>query len=210
MTKRLIDIAFDELRSMVGSLASIAAEAVREARKCLESCAPTDLESMRRYARDAYRLRIEILDLATEINARFQPVAADLRLLQALMSASYDFYRITRYALEIARTLLTIECTGCEMKLACEAWGHVEEMMGLARKAILELDEEAAKKIMKLDASVDEAYVAGLSRMKGREYIPRCDVAEAMVLRHLERIADHLTYIASETVYAVKGVREFV
>ena len=210
MGKRLIDLAFDELRGMLGSLASVASDALSHARKCLEECSSRDLEVLRGHARSAYKLRIDILDFATEMLARFQPVAADLRLLQALMSASYDFYRITRYAYEIVRTLLTIECRGCEMSLACEAWSNVEEMMSLARKAILELDEEAALKVMKLDAAVDEAYTAGLARMKDRECIDRCLVAEAMVLRHLERIADHLTYVASETVYAVKGVREFV
>lgn len=210
MPKRLIDLALDELKSLVGSLASVAAESLSAARKCLDACRQSDLEAMRRYARDAYRLRIEILDLATEVIARFQPVAADLRLLQALMSAGYDFYRITRYSFEIARTLLTLECSGCEMRLACETWERVSEMMSLARKAILELDEEAARKVMEHDASVDEAYVAGLSRIRESECIDRCRVAEAFVLRHLERIADHLTYVASETVYAVKGVREFV
>ncbi len=207
--KRLIDIAFDELKSLIGSMASIASESLSYARRCLNQCNDTDLEKLRRYSRDAYRLRIEVLDLATEMIARFQPVAADLRLLQALVSASYDFYRITRYAFEIARTMLTIKCYECRMELACETWKQVQEMMELARKAILELDEDAARRVLELDAGVDEAYIAGLSRLHG-ECIERCLVAEALIVRHLERIADHLTYIASETVYAVKGVREFV
>jgi len=207
--RRLIDIALDELRGLVGSLASIASESLSKARTCLKECSKSTISTIHALTRDAYKLRAEVLDLATEIIARFQPVAADLRHLQALVSASYDFYRITRYSFEIARTVEILECTGCEMELACKTWETVENMMKLAREAILEMVEEKAREVMKLDAEVDEAYVTGLYRLKNSD-INRCMVAEALILRHLERIADHLTYIASETVYAVRGLREYV
>ncbi len=209
MPRRLIDIALDELRGLVGSLASIASESLSKARTCLKECSKSTISTIHALTRDAYKLRAEVLDLATEIIARFQPVAADLRHLQALVSASYDFYRITRYSFEIARTVEILECTGCEMELACKTWETVENMMKLAREAILEMVEEKAREVMKLDAEVDEAYVTGLYRLKNSD-INRCMVAEALILRHLERIADHLTYIASETVYAVRGLREYV
>ena len=209
MPRRLIDIALDELRGIVGSLASIASESLSKARTCLKECSKSTISTIHALTRDAYKLRAEVLDLATEIIARFQPVAADLRHLQALVSASYDFYRITRYSFEIARTVEILECTGCEMELACKTWETVENMMKLAREAILEMVEEKAREVMKLDAEVDEAYVTGLYRLKNSD-INRCMVAEALILRHLERIADHLTYIASETVYAVRGLREYV
>ncbi len=209
MPRRLIDIALDELRGLVGSLASIASESLSRARTCLKECSKATIGSIHTLTRDAYKLRAEVLDLATEIIARFQPVAADLRHLQALVSASYDFYRITRYSFEIARTVEILECSNCELRLACETWGIVDEMMKLAREAILEMCEDKAREVMKLDAKVDEAYVAGLYNLK-RETLDRCTVAEALILRHLERIADHLTYIASETVYAVRGLREYV
>ncbi|AEM39174.1 phosphate uptake regulator, PhoU [Pyrolobus fumarii 1A] len=209
MPKRLIDLALEELKGLIGSLASVADESLRYARNCIRQCSEGDLEKLRGFSRDAFRLKTEVHDLATEVIARFQPVAADLRLLQALVNASYDFYRVTRYTFEIARTVRILECNGCEMGLACETWDQILEMMSLARKAILELDEKAARKVMQLDAGIDEAYIAGLTRLKS-DTIDRCTAAEALILRHLERIADHLTYIASETVYAVKGLREYV
>src|SRR5206468_6716519 len=53
-------------------------------------------------------LQIEVTDFATELIARYQPVAKDLRMIQSYMDAAYGFSRFGRYAYDIAEVLQTI------------------------------------------------------------------------------------------------------
>ena len=53
-------------------------------------------------------LQIEVTDFATELIARYQPVARDLRFIQSSMDAAYGFSRFGRYAYDIAEVMETI------------------------------------------------------------------------------------------------------
>ena len=53
-------------------------------------------------------LQMEVTDFATELIARYQPVARDLRFIQSFMDAAYGFSRFGRYAYDIAEVLETI------------------------------------------------------------------------------------------------------
>jgi phosphate uptake regulator len=50
-------------------------------------------------------LREETSGLATEILARYQPFARDLRLINSCLDIAYDLARFGRYAYDIALTL---------------------------------------------------------------------------------------------------------
>ncbi|MEM1534781.1 MAG: phosphate uptake regulator PhoU, partial [Nitrososphaerota archaeon] len=56
------------------------------------------------YAKRLRDLYEEIGDIATELIARYQPVAKDLRYIRSCMNISYDILRMGRYALEITRS----------------------------------------------------------------------------------------------------------
>ncbi len=80
-------------------------------------------------------------------------------------------------------------------------------MLVRAFDALRREDPDEAKTVLDLDEQVDRMYLRGLDLLQARESLSRCEVAELLVLRHLERIADHAVYIASSAHFIATGRR---
>jgi len=165
-------------------------------------------EEVARHAREAERLRTGIVDKAVEYLARFQPMARELRRITAYMEASYDLFRVARYALEAARLEARVP-GGCDEALAGlrSVAETAREMLEESYRALRREDPDRAKRVLDLDERVDRAYLRGLDELVIREALGRCEVARLLILRHLERVADHAVYIASSAYYVARGRR---
>ncbi|KSW10739.1 hypothetical protein CF15_08125 [Pyrodictium occultum] len=204
---RPIELALSEIGELLDRLFDTALASLDTAMK-LVSGEESDAGKVESYSREAARLRQEVIEKTVEALARFQPVASDLRRLTAYMEASYDLFRVSRYALEIARLYGRLP-RNCQ-EVAHEApglRGKVEEMLSTAYVALQAEDPEKARSVILLDEEVDRAYVEALDRLAASEQLPRCEVARVLLLRHLERIADHAVYIASAAHYVATGER---
>ena len=82
-----------------------------------------------------------------------------------------------------------------------------KEMIKLSLAAFANKDVDLAMKIPAMDDFVDNAYREYIrSLMKARSKVDlRCALSETLILRYLERIADHATYIGNSVVFIVKG-----
>ena len=59
-----------------------------------------------------------------------------------------------------------------------------------------------------MDTLVDEIYMEFIkSASKASEKNLKCTVSGALILRYIERAADHATYIGDSVVYIVSGDR---
>lgn len=192
---------------MVSHIAGLAQEAVGDALRYAGTQDPAIPEGLRSRVVQIETIRREAGNLAIEILARYQPVAKDLRLVSSVMDVCYDYYRVARYAAEIVRTLGIAATPGCKLPVAEKAGRTVAEMLAKATRAFLDTDTELAREAMRLDAEIDRVYVEALKALKSSEQVPLCQALEALVLRHLERIADHATYIASAAIYVATGER---
>lgn len=146
------------------------------------------------------RLRVKI----SEVLARFQPMAADLRTLISLMEISYGLVRLGRYARNIAQTLVLFkDMSQCDIQLVVEPAEITETMVKRALKAVEDKDVGLAKRVIEMDDKVDGAYESYLKEkvLTGVEETPACAVAMTLILRYLERMADHAVQIAEEAVY---------
>ncbi len=145
----------------------------------------------------------------SETMARFQPMASDLRTLISLMEISYGLVRLGRYARNIAQTLeLFRDVRECDIELVVGPAEITEKMVKLAMKAVEERDIKTAEIVIAMDDKVDGAYEAYLKDrvLTGREKLPACAVAITLILRYLERMADHAVQIAEEAIYMVRGI----
>ncbi len=97
----------------------------------------------------------------------------------------------------------------CDKGPVMEMAGTAREMIHLSIKALQTKDKDAAEKLYKMDDTVDALY-----RKYLREAItpvasetllqdPRCYLSTLLVLRYLERIADHACYIGDSVHYIV-------
>jgi phosphate transport system protein len=155
-------------------------------------------------------LQIEVTDFATELIARYQPVAKDLRFIQSFMDASYGFSRFGRYAYDIAEVLDTIgPLPDCDKSPVTNMAKTVKEMIQLSVTSLEKLDKNASHKLYMMDDSVDSIFrnylKKAITQTKKKNYEPRCYISALLILRYLERISDHACYIGDCVHYVVTG-----
>ncbi|MDJ0661369.1 MAG: phosphate signaling complex protein PhoU [Crocosphaera sp.] len=159
---------------------------------------------------DRYYRKIE-LDCATLMTLQ-SPVAQDLRLLSAFMQLVRDLERIGDYAKdlgEIAVKLFPYEPHHCISEIAVMS-NHAQMMLATSLVALADLDAGAGQRVKKLDDTVDDAYDHLYHQLAYQRDI--LGVIEpylllALIIRHLERMADHATNIAQRVSYIVTGHR---
>jgi phosphate transport system protein len=155
-------------------------------------------------------LQIEVTDFATELIARYQPVTRDLRLIQSFMDAAYGFSRFGRYAYDIAEVLEAIgPLQNCDKSQVSVMQKTVKEMIQLSVHSMENLDKNASQKLYMMDDSVDSMFrnylKKAMTQTKKRGFEPRCYASTLLILRYLERIADHACYIGDCVHYVVTG-----
>jgi phosphate transport system protein len=149
-------------------------------------------------------------DKAFELIARFQPVASDLRILKSYMQITYDFERYGRYALDVSQ--IQKKLGGLE---DCEEWiqrsidGMSERVLSMVRISVDSLkshDAELARTLSEAENDVDDMYFKHLDRLVEKApAATRCTISSVLVVRYLERIADHATYIGESIIYLATG-----
>ena len=154
-------------------------------------------------------LQDEVSELAVEIIARYQPVATDLRFIKSCMEVSYGFSRFGRYAHDISDVVgMFGDLSVCDRESIQKAGAQAKEMIQISIKAFTERDVGKAALLKKMDDVVDNIYLDFVKKAAGeREGDLKCIVSGTLILRYLERIADHATYVGETVPYIVSGER---
>lgn len=208
---RLIDSGLEQVRNVLVRMGNLAHEAISLSLEGYMNGVSTYLK-VREISDILVSTSDEAEDKVFELIARFQPVASDLRLLKSYMKISYNLARYGRYALDISQIYEKLDGLGL-----CEDWvrKHVEEMAVKVLKMIrlsIDLlenrDVKMAKSLSELENQVDEMYFKFLDKLIGETSgVTKCIISSVLVVRYLERIADHATYIGESIVYIVTGER---
>ncbi len=143
--------------------------------------------------------------------ALHQPVAVDLRRAATVLKVNNDLERMADLAVNIAERA---RCVGDYPEFTIPA--QVDEMATQATRmvrgaldAFVELDSEAARRIIEQDDIVDKFNVQIISELQAvmqessKLVVPALHCFSAV--RHIERIADLATNIAEDAVYLVEG-----
>jgi phosphate transport system protein len=154
-------------------------------------------------------LQDEATELAVELIARYQPVASDLRFLKSGMEIAYGFSRFGRYAFDIADVLKMFgDVSMCNHAAIQQMAEKVKEMVRLGVTAFASRDVESARTLEAKDDAVDELYREYVHSILGASANQlRCAISDTLVMRYLERIADHANYIGESVRYIVTGER---
>ena len=151
------------------------------------------------------------LECATLITLE-APVAKDLRLLSAFMQLVRDLERIGDYAEDLAEIAIKIfpypphKCLP-EIELMSH---HAQAMLAASLVALADLDAVAGRAVKRLDDTVDTAYKTlyqTLATERDIKGVVEPIILLALVIRHLERMADHATNIGQRVAYIVTGQR---
>lgn len=202
---RLMDMGLDKLNGLLLEMATESENAVALAIEAYTKGGKAT--RVREMAEHLQQLHRQVSDLSMEVMARYQPVASDLRLIKSCFEISYGFFRYGRYAKDIVEVLDMLgDLTKCDHTFVAETAQKTQEMIKMSIDAFARRDVGLARQVPRMDDFVDERYRQNLRGVMERKGDLRCSLSAILILRYLERISDHATYIAESVDYIVTGV----
>ena len=202
---RLMDMGLDQLNTMLLDMASLSQQAVSASIDAYSKGGKgAEVKQMSDRLQSLHR---QVSDLSMEMIARYQPVASDLRFLKACLEVSYGFFRYGRYARDIIEVLEMFGDLGkCDRTPVVQTAMKTQEMIRLSSEAFARRDVELARRIPSMDDAVDESYRENVRKtIQGKGNL-KCAMSAALIMRYLERISDHATYIAESVEYIATGL----
>jgi phosphate transport system protein len=155
-------------------------------------------------------MTMDVEEKSFRLVAKYQPVASDLRIINSYIKIAYDFERYGRYAWDISslnKRLGALEnCEEWIPKFIGDMGEKVLQMVKTSIDSLKNLDADLAKSVTKTEQEVDDMYFQYLGKLVEEARITnQCTISSMLVVRYLERIADHATYIAESVVYIATG-----
>ena len=212
-----IDAVYDELLEMVKELSDAT---ISMYERTLETLNSLDTEHALRIIKadaEVDAMEEELIEFATVQIIRQQPVASDLRKILMVIRLAREYERIVDFTSNIAEYIILIKEN--------ESLDHYEknvdkfsamikiviEMLELVIEGLLEEDKAKIKEAAAMDDRVDALYhevmeslIQHIRIVDGKVF----GTAHAILInKHLERAGDHVTNIAEEMLYALKGRR---
>ena len=147
----------------------------------------------------------EVEDLTFDMLLKYQPVADDFRFIRSSTEISYAFSRFGRYAYDITLVRDSFgDISECINASLVESSKKVKHMIREAVLSFADLDVRKAVKIREDEAFIDKIYKERLPKLI-KSNNTKCALAEALVLRYLERIGDHAVFMTDAINYIVTG-----
>ncbi|RNJ77826.1 MAG: phosphate uptake regulator PhoU [Nitrosopumilus sp. H8] len=201
---RLIDPSMQKLSSLMSEMGDMVIE-------CVTLAIDSYIDGINTKDRvlelsDSIRSKyMAVEDLTFDMLLKYQPVADDFRMIRSSTEISYAFSRFSRYAYDITlvRDLFgdVTECTNASLIESCK---KVKMMIREAVMSFAELDVRKAAKIREDEKEIDKIYNQRLPKLI-ESADTRCALAEALLLRYLERIGDHAVFMSDAINYIVTG-----
>jgi phosphate transport system protein len=211
---RLLDLGLNRISNIIMDMANLSVRSVDTAIDSYEKGTGSEKQIFE-WSEQLRVLQDEVAELAIELIARYQPVATDLRFIRSCMEISYGFSRFGRYAYDIMDIIGTMgSISHCDKSSVLEMANTAREMIHMSIKALQTQDKNAAEKLYEMDDTVDALYRKYLreiitptnkKEMKEMAKDPRCYLSTLLILRYLERIADHACYIGDSVHYIATG-----
>lgn len=133
-------------------------------------------------------------------------------MLSAFMQLVRDLERIGDYSkdlAEIAIKLFPYPPHPCTPQIEVMSH-HAQAMLAASLVALADLDAQSGRSLKRLDDTVDDAYdtlYQTLATQRDIKGVVEPILLLVLVIRHLERMADHATNIGQRVAYIVTGQR---
>jgi phosphate transport system protein len=201
---RLMDMGLERLSNAISDMGNLAQDSVMRAIQAYAKGEKITQQALDR-AHQLSTLSNEVEELAVELLARYQPVASDLRYIKSCLEIAYGFSRFGRYAYDIAQVLEIFgDVSLCDRTPAEDLSGRVTQMIQTSVQSFRMKDTKLARSLRHEDDLGDKMYLDYMKQITGDKTISvKCALASTLVLRYLERIADHACYIGDSVVYIV-------
>lgn len=199
-----MDMGLERLSNAISDMGNLAQDSVMKAIQAYAKGEQITKQALDR-AHQLSTLSNEVEELAVELLARYQPVASDLRYIKSCLEIAYGFSRFGRYAYDIAQVLEIFgDVSRCDRTPVEELSGRVTQMIQTSVQSFRTKDTKLARSLRHEDDLVDKMYLDYMKQITRDKTISvKCALASTLVMRYLERIADHACYIGDSVVYIV-------
>ncbi len=209
---RQFNAELEDIRNRVMAMGGLVEQQLNDALQALTESDPTLAEVVVTNDYRVNAMEVTIDEECTQILARRQPAASDLRLVIAVIKTITDLERIGDEAERIGRMALKFaeaHDAGKYLSGIGHLGAHVSKMLHGALDAFARMDTEAAIKVARADRKADKEYEGILRElitymMEDPRSIPH--ILEVMwSARALERIGDRARNICEYVIYLVQG-----
>lgn len=201
----------DQLKRRLLALSAEVENDVRMAVRAVEDREVTLAETVLRRETQINATEVEVEEECLKILALYQPVAADLRYIIAVLKINQDLERIGDLAVHIAERGLFL-CQQPRMDIPFRLGTMADKAQAMLKNvldAFVNLDEAAARAVCAADGEIDAIHLEIFQQVKtavmGNPMLFESLLQILHISRHLERIADHATNIAEDLIYLIEG-----
>jgi len=202
----------EKLRSALLEMGGLVEDQLSDAVQALQEADVTLAEKVLKAEKEVNSREVSIDAECTEILARRQPAASDLRLVLIVTKAIRDLERVGDEASKVARMAIELG----DDEFAAEGFieirhlsTNVQKMLNAALDAFARFDVRAAIKVMRDDKYIDREYKSAMREMVTQMMEDPRSISRVLniiwALRALERIGDHSRNIAEHVIYLVRG-----
>jgi phosphate transport system protein len=214
MTRELFDKKLREMQDDVLIMGSMVEKAVQRSMEALRSRDASRSNSVINEDRAINAKRYEIEEKCIHTIALQQPMAADLRVLVAVLFIATELERMADHAEGIARINLMLGDEPLPPVLSDigEMADKAGDMLRRSLTAFVERDDGAARLICDEDDQIDALYDSSYHALIQEMIRTPADVQRITYLiwacHNLERIADRVTNICERVIFMVTGQLE--
>jgi phosphate transport system protein len=204
----------EAIRSGVLAMGGLVETQFRRAVEALR--APGDVDAVSLVASDEQainKMQMDIDQQCSQIIAKRQPAAIDLRMILTVVKVVNELERIGDEIKKIAYKAQQMQrperLTSVRLHDVTRAASMAEENLQLALDAFARLDVSAAADVIVKDEAIDAAFTANLRQLISymmedpRTISPALEIV--FIAKSIERIGDHAKNIAEDVVHIVKG-----
>jgi phosphate transport system protein len=210
---RQFDADLEAIRANVLQMGGLVESQIKSA---VESLLNSDIALMNQVIENDHRvnaLEVKIDEACSQVIARRQPAAGDLRLVMAVIKTITDLERIGDEAEKIARMAkLLSQRSGVVLPRYQEIKHAAEIALDMLRKALdafARLDVTTAAQVVRLDDQVDDEFRAIMRYLITFMMEDARTISTSLeilfVAKAIERIGDHAKNISEYVIYMVKG-----
>ena len=209
---RQFNIEMEDIRNKVLTMGGLVEQQVDMATNAFMSCDMEIAEQVIQQDHLVNSLEKDIDHECTEIMAKRQPAAFDLRMLIATIKIITDLERIGDEAARIAKMTMRLEGTDFYQDKYYEIehlLEMVKDMLNGALDAYARTDTEEVVAITAQDSKVDREYTSITRQLITQMMEDPRNITRALDMlwtaRALERIGDHSCNVCEHVIYMVKG-----
>ncbi|GHA15983.1 phosphate transport system regulatory protein PhoU [Arenicella chitinivorans] len=209
---RQFDEELEEIRARVLKMGGLVEAQLDKALHALREDSSEQIVDVEKLDRKVNKLEMLIDEECTQILAKRQPAAGDLRLIIATSKSVRDLERIGDEAERVAtmvRHALDNDASNKSFKGLLSLGEHVKELLHATLNTYARMDSRSAVLNMRMDQHIDEEYsrvVVRLVNLMKKDSDNISDALDVMwAARSLERIGDHCINICENVIYLVEG-----